>query len=267
MPRAASAEGVRRSAGVNVEAEETDVARARSGARRKSAAGLRAASAPLPLVEQSDRQLLEGLRRGSECHFNELYRRYFQRIYSFVYTRMRNHADAEEVVQETFTAVYRSFESYRGTSSLLSWIYGIAKNTLNNSLRRARSEVQRLDALRPEVLRPPSAFGDCTPEEHLNLRRYAEAVGEQLESMSEWQCEIFVMRHLQNMSIKEISRRTDRSSDAVRSSLYRVKRLLFETADLSPADSRPRGGAPWGETDPERGGTAEGASLRGAQRS
>ncbi len=258
MPRAVSAEDARPSAGVNVEAEEIS---------KPTAAPVRAAAAPVPLTEQSDGQLLDGLRGGSESHFNELYRRYFQRIYSFVYTRMRNHADAEEVVQETFTAVYRSFESYRGTSSLLSWIYGIAKNTLNNSLRRARTEGQRLEALRPEALRPASSFGDCTPEEHLNLRRYTEAVSEQLESMSEWQCEIFVMRHLENMSIKEISRRTDRSSDSVRSSLYRVKRLLFETADLSPAGSRPRGGASWGETDPDREKPAGTSRLRGAQQS
>jgi len=187
------------------------------------------------LRSQSDQELLEGLRSGSEPHFNELYNRYFQRIYSFVYTRIRNHADAEEVAQETFTAVFRSFDGYRGTSSLLSWIYGVARNTLNNSLRRAKTEGQRLGELRPEMLRSPSALADCTPEEHLRLRRYLEAIHDQLETVSEWQTEIFVMRHLDNMSIREICDRTNRSSDAIRSSLYRVKRLLFETAGLSPA--------------------------------
>jgi RNA polymerase sigma-70 factor (ECF subfamily) len=190
-------------------------------------------TAELPLCDQTDQQLLDGLRVGSEAHFTELYQRYFQRIYSFVYTRMRNHADAEEVVQETFTVVFRSFQSYRGTSSLLSWIYGIAKNTLNNSLRRSRTEGQRLDNLRPEVLRPPSALGDCNPAEHLDLIRYTLAISERLETVSEWQSEIFAMRHLENMSIQEISDRTDRSSDAIRSSLYRVKRMIFETAGLS----------------------------------
>ena len=141
-------------------------------------------------------------------------------------------------------AVFRSIDAFAGRSALLSWIYGIAKNTLNNSLRRARTEGQRLDALRPEVLRPSSAFGDCTPEEHLSLRRYMQAIGERLESISEWQTEIFVMRHLRNMSIQEISDRTDRTSDAVRSSLYRVKRLLLEAADLHDEDtaSSPEGG-------------------------
>ena len=66
----------------------------------------------------SDQELLGFIQGGSERHFNELYERYFQRIYNFVYARIRNHADAEEIVQETFTAVFRSIDSYRGQSSL-----------------------------------------------------------------------------------------------------------------------------------------------------
>jgi RNA polymerase sigma-70 factor (ECF subfamily) len=185
-----------------------------------------------PLPSQSDHELLAGLRGGSELHFNELYNRYFQRIYSFVYTRLRSHADAEEVVQETFTVVFCSFESFRGTSSLLSWVYGIAKNTLSNRLRRSKIEGQRIAALPMDALRQPVGLQDCDPEEHLRLTRYVEAIRGQFGSIPEWQSEIFFMRHFENLSIKEISTRTARSSDAVRSCLYRVKRLLFETADL-----------------------------------
>lgn len=184
-----------------------------------------------PLREQSDDELLAGIRERSEAHFTTLYERYFPRVYAFVQGRIRNHADAEEIVQETFTAVYRSIESYRGQSSLLSWIYGIAKNTVNNSLRRARNEGERLQAADPSLLRPCPSIATGTPEEQLTLQRCARSMRENLESVSEWQTEIFVMRHIENLSIPEISQRTQRSSDAVRSSLYRVKRLLVESAD------------------------------------
>ena len=179
----------------------------------------------------SDQELLEGIRRSSDAHFGELYKRYFQRIYSFVYTRMRNHADAEEVVQETFTSVFRSFDSYRGQSSLLSWIYGIAKNTVNNQLRRAKSQGQGLERAETEQLLPMHSLATCNPEEHLGMRRYAEAIQRELGSVAEWQSEVFAMRHLENLSIREISERTQRSSDSIRSSLYRVKRILIETAE------------------------------------
>jgi RNA polymerase sigma-70 factor (ECF subfamily) len=184
----------------------------------------------------SDQELLDGIRQASEPHFNEFYSRYFQRIYNFVYARVRNHADCEEIVQETFTAVYRSVERYRGQSSLLSWTYGIAKNTLNNHLRRAKAQDARLERAEPELTRPTSALANYTPEEHLHYQRFTELIQERLGSVAEWQAEIFVMRHMDNLSIEEISKRTDRSSDAIRSSLYRVKRLLVEAADpLAPA--------------------------------
>jgi RNA polymerase sigma-70 factor (ECF subfamily) len=185
----------------------------------------------------SDEELLNGIRSQSESHFAELYNRYFQRIYSFVYTRMRNHAETEEVVQETFLAVFRSFERYRGQSSLLSWIYGIAKNTANNSIRRAKSQSERIDLADEDDLSPRSSLGVGTPADQLDLHRFQDQLAHRLEALADWQTEIFEMRHFENLSIPEISRRTKRSSDAVRSSLYRVKRIFFEAAQASGASA------------------------------
>ena len=181
----------------------------------------------------SDEELLAGIRAESELHFAELYNRYFQRIYSFVYTRMRNHAESEEVVQETFLAVFRSFDRYRGQSSLLSWIYGIAKNTANSSIRRSKSMNERIDLADDEDLLPRSSLSVGTPGDQLDLHRFREQLSQRLDGLADWQTEIFEMRHFENLSIPEISRRTTRSSDAVRSSLYRVKRLFFEAAEVS----------------------------------
>jgi RNA polymerase sigma factor (sigma-70 family) len=94
---------------------------------------------------RSDEDLFEGLRRPTRADFNALYERYFQRVYSFAFARLRNRADTEEVVQETFTAVFRSIDAYRGQSTLLCWIYGIAKNNVNNHLRRAKAHDLRVE--------------------------------------------------------------------------------------------------------------------------
>ncbi|MBW2498410.1 MAG: RNA polymerase sigma factor [Deltaproteobacteria bacterium] len=217
-----------------VEVAEVDALASAGGGAPHGREGGRA-SAPLP--EQSDQELLQGIRAQSEPHFAELYRRYFQRIYNFVYARMRNHAETEEVVQETFLAVFRSFENYRGQSSLLSWIYGIAKNTTNNSLRRSRSQSDRLDLADDDDLLPRSSVGEGSPEEQLDLHRYREQLSDRLDKLADWQTQIFEMRHLENLSIPEISERTSRSSDAVRSSLYRVKRIFYEAAQNAAANA------------------------------
>jgi RNA polymerase sigma-70 factor (ECF subfamily) len=179
-------------------------------------------------AETTDQELARRIRAADEAAFNELYKRYFQRVYSYVYLRRRNHADAEEVVQEVFTAVFRSIDAYRGKSSLLAWIYGIAKNTVNNHIRRSRAHEQRIERAELDLLRSSYTMDSCTPEEHLSLRRSEEAIRGRLESMADWHSEVFVLRHVENLSIGEIAGRVSRSNDAVRSSLYRMKRLLLD---------------------------------------
>jgi RNA polymerase sigma-70 factor (ECF subfamily) len=184
-----------------------------------------------PAAERSDAQLVEGIRQARQADFAILYERYFPRIYRFAYARLRNHADTEEVVQETFAAVFRSIDAYRGQSSLLSWIYGIAKNTVNNYIRRSRAHDQRVERAETELVRSAHSLDACTPEEHLSLRRYQDAIQERLASVADWHQEVFVLRHVDNLPIGEIAKRVSRSNDAVRSSLYRIKRLLVEAVD------------------------------------
>ena len=67
------------------------------------------------------------------------------------------------------------------------------------------------------------------------MHRYVEAISASLDSVTPWQVEVFVMRHLENLTIGEIARRTERSNDAVRSSLYRIKRLMVEAGGFEGA--------------------------------
>ena len=138
----------------------------------------------------ADEALVEAIRNAEERAFSLLYQRYFQRVYAFSFLRLRNHADTEEAVQETFTAVFRSINAYRGESSLVSWIYGIARNTVNNQLRRANAQHQRMARARTELLRSSLAMSPGTPEDELNLQRSVDQARECLASLSGWQVEI-----------------------------------------------------------------------------
>ena len=183
--------------------------------------------------ERSDAELVEAVRHADERAFQQLYERYFQRIYSYVYLRLRHRADTEEVVQEVFTAVFRSIHAYRGSSAVLAWIYGIAKNTVNNHLRRARAHDQRIERAESELVRCSYSLDACSPEEHLSLRRSEEAIRERLEAVADWHAEVFFLRHGEDLSIGEIATRVSRSSDAVRSSLYRMKKILLDTVEAN----------------------------------
>jgi len=185
----------------------------------------------------SDAELVEGIVCGSEESFNELYDRYFRRVYGFVYNRFGSRADVEEIVQETFTAVFESIGNFRSRASLLSWIFGIARNTANNHLRCAKVRDERIGQTEPEFVQAMHAMSNCSPEEQLNMKRCADDISVSLESVATWQHEIFVMRHVEGLSIAEICVRTERSSDSVRSSLYRVKNLVVSAVGAGPEDA------------------------------
>ncbi len=175
---------------------------------------------------------------GSAEHFDMLYARYFPRIYSFVYSRIRSHADCEEIVQETFLAVFRSIDRYRGSSSLLAWIYGIARNLLNNHVRSAQRRRERIELVDDERLGRAPSPAAASPVAELEMDEYRRGVLDALDGLSSWQTEIFAMRHFEDMSIPEISRRTHRSSDSVRSSLFRVKKIFLEQAAMESGGAR-----------------------------
>ncbi len=185
----------------------------------------------VPLSELTDEALFEGVRAGNEQHFNVLYERYFSRIYTFIHLRVRNRADAEELTQESFAAVFRSADGYSGRSTPLAWIYGIAKNVVYNHLRRNRAHDARVERAGPDAVHASSPIWTYTPEDHLSLQRYLETIGDRLSSVTPWQAEVFMLRHVENLPIGEIARRMHRSNDAIRSSLYRVKRMLVEAGN------------------------------------
>jgi RNA polymerase sigma-70 factor (ECF subfamily) len=183
------------------------------------------------LTDRSDAELVAGIRRSNEGDFTLLYERYYQRVYNFSYLRLRNHADTEEVVQETFTAVFRSIDAFQEKSSVISWIYGLAKNTVNNSIRRAIAREQRVERAESQMIRNMRSTYAADPEDHLTFQRCEDSIRNQLASVSDWQTQIFVMRHVENLPIDEIASRTSRSNDSVRSSLCRVKRMLVEAIE------------------------------------
>jgi len=199
-----------------------------------------------PFALLTDAELVAAVRGGSEAHFSALYARYFPRVFAFTASRIRNRADAEEVVQEVFTAAFRSLPSFRGDSALLTWIFGIARNTINNHLRRLRSEDGRLAEVEREALHPAQSIGVCSPHEQLELRRYVGAIENRLRLVSAWQLDVYRLRHEENLPIREIARRTERSADAIRSSLYRVKKLMAEAVDAQRAGGSQGRRAGWG---------------------
>jgi RNA polymerase sigma-70 factor, ECF subfamily len=82
-----------------------------------------------------ERRLLDSLRAGTEEAYEEFINKYQQPVYNLVYRLMDDPSDAADVVQEIFLKVFRGIGSFRGNSSLKTWLYRIACNEAYNHRR------------------------------------------------------------------------------------------------------------------------------------
>ena len=101
-----------------------------------------------PNPRQAELDLVERCRNGELGAFEELYRGHAGRLYSLAYRMLGNPNDAEDQLQEIFLTAHRKLGSFRGESSLGTWLYRLAVNLCLDYLRsRTGRAIQLTDAL------------------------------------------------------------------------------------------------------------------------
>jgi RNA polymerase sigma-70 factor, ECF subfamily len=89
--------------------------------------------------EAPDTELVSGCQHGDEAAFRLLLHRYRGRALFLAAQILRDHAEAEDVVQEAFLKVFHAIRDFRGQSSFYSWLYRIVVNLCMDRTRRASS--------------------------------------------------------------------------------------------------------------------------------
>lgn len=183
-----------------------------------------------------DAALVDAILGGSREHADELYGAYFPRVYGFALRRLGDPHAAQDVTQEVFAAVFQALPSWRRESSLLAWIYGVTRHMV---ARHAR--VRSFGEPDPEAvaLLPDRSPGtERVVEARRRVARCHSAVASRLTPL---ELEIFQLKYLAQSSIAEIAEVVDKSPDAVKSHLYRIRRTLTQGAG---AQRRRGAGAP-----------------------
>ena len=179
-------------------------------------------------VAPSDLELIERISSGDQASFSTLYERYFQRVYRFVDRRVSNRADVEEIVQEVFANVFASLESFRSAGPFGAWMFGVTRITIANRFKKKRHPTVPIDTQDESTLIGNTGWREPTPLEHYECREQLQRIEAAADrDLSPIQKRLFVMHHLQHQSIREISRVTKKSPDAVKSDLYRARRTLL----------------------------------------
>ena len=183
------------------------------------------------LKTQTDEVLVDWLREGDRAAFDELYRRYFRRVYGFLDKRLRNRADTEETTQEVFINIFSSIDSYRGEARFAAWVFGLTRRTLAGRFRRKQHPTVPLfeeDDERAYANLAADTWTEATPLENYEMLECAAHLRQTLEcEVTPEQRQLFELHHLQSMPIAEIARTVSRSEDSVKSNLYRTRKLLL----------------------------------------
>ncbi|NQZ97356.1 MAG: RNA polymerase sigma factor [Myxococcales bacterium] len=174
-----------------------------------------------------DQKLILEILDGSAEHFEMLYRAYFPRVYRFALKRLGDAGEAEDVTQEVFFTVFNALGSFRGNSTLLVWIFGITRNTVNRRFRRPRPRLESIDA--PGAADPVSdgVSTDQTVDARRLLVRCEDVIERELTPL---QRRIFHLKHLRCQSIRSIANKLGKSEDAIKANLYRMRKAISEGA-------------------------------------
>jgi RNA polymerase sigma-70 factor (ECF subfamily) len=176
----------------------------------------------------SEAQLLARLRAGDESAFDQIVRQYEQRVYQYAYRLVQDPDEASDVAQETFIRAHARLGDFRGDASLNTWLYRIASNLGINALRKRRLRAfVGLDQA-PAVQAPGGPEDDLAAAE---IRRRVEAA---VALLPPRQRSIFILRHYEQLTHREIATVVGSSQGAVRAGYFHaVRKLRAALRDLT----------------------------------
>ena len=176
----------------------------------------------------TDTALAARVAAGDGAAFELVMRRYNRRLFRIARSVLRDDADAEDALQETYLAAYRAIAGFRGDSSLATWL---SRLVLNHCIARRRRELRR-DTIAPivtlESLDEPGDEGD-TPDRALVRTQLRALLERKVDELPEMFRTVFVMRAIEELSVEETAQLLTIPEATVRTRHFRARSLLRES--------------------------------------
>jgi RNA polymerase sigma-70 factor, ECF subfamily len=179
---------------------------------------------------EDDADAVARARDGDTEAFRFLVERHSRGVFRLAFRMTGNEHDAEDVVQETFLKAYRKLAAFEDRAQFGSWLYRIAANCAYDVLRARVRDDDRLDRSEgPEGDRTMTApADDPSPERLVAGGEVRSRLRAALARMSALERSAFTLRHVEGMSIAEISRALDTDTSAAKQSVFRAVRKVRE---------------------------------------
>jgi RNA polymerase sigma factor (sigma-70 family) len=174
----------------------------------------------------NDAELVGESLSGNRDAFGQIVSRYQSLVCSLAYSATGSLSQSEDLAQETFVAAWRQLADLREPGKLRAWLCGIARNLINNTLRRQVREpahaAEQLEAA------PESPSVEPSPTEQAISREEEAILWRSLERIPEIYREPLVLFYREHQSIEAVAQNLELTEDAVKQRLSRGRKLLHE---------------------------------------
>jgi RNA polymerase sigma-70 factor (ECF subfamily) len=176
-------------------------------------------------------------RAGDQEAFNNLVWMYQTAVYNLAYRMMGEHMEAEDAAQETFVRAYMRLSTYDPQRKFASWLLAIASHYCIDRLRRRRLTWVSLDDLPPWG--QPAAGGN-QPEATALQREMRDELHELLGKLSPDYRAVVILYYWYDLSYREIAEVLNMTESAIKSRLFRARRMMAEAALAGSKEVAPR---------------------------
>lgn len=174
--------------------------------------------------------LVQRARNGDLSAYDELVKRYQERIYATVYHMTSNHEDANDLAQDAFIKAFSALKSFKGGSTFYTWLYRIAVNKTINFLKQRKNKYHlSLNDLDFNAENDPdlvALISHKTPQRDAGLSELQKKLNEALLKLSEPHRMVVVLHDVQGQSHDEIAEIMGCNIGTVRSRLFYARQQL-----------------------------------------
>lgn len=179
-----------------------------------------------------ERVLLRRLRDRDERAFRELIEIYRDRVFNVTFRMLGDRAEAEDIAQEVFIAVFKTIDTFREESKFSTWLYRVAINHTKNRIKylarrndRSRVEIDdnTTDADRGSIT---GTAGPARPDRALEGAQMERVLQAAIATLDEEHRVLIVLRDIEELSMEEISEITGLPDGTVKSRLHRGRAAL-----------------------------------------
>ncbi len=172
-----------------------------------------------------DAQLIDEVGKGNQAAFDILFSKYNNKLYASLLAFTKSQDLAEDLTQKTFIRVWKKIETFRGDSSLFTWIYRIAINLAKNEFSSKQAKNQGITDNIDDTYDLESSVS--SPESHAIEAESMQAVMDFIASLPTDLREAISLREFDGKSYEEIAQITGSPIGTVRSRIFRAREEIL----------------------------------------